>query len=164
MAHDTIGDMPDQARVLVAVVTRLRDLAAARDEGWYRIPLARAPRALQAEYLAFYQTASFGAERWAVRYLAQVRAVSIATRAALLPEEAGHPRAGERYYRFALGPLLALPQPLPSRRLRRVAFIPTTAGQLLRARDLTELWRPIEDAQAGWEQLWGAGVNQITSR
>src|SRR5919198_261991 len=95
------------ARVLVAVVTRPRDLAAARDEGWYRVPLARAPRALHAEYLAFYQTAAFGAERWAVRYIAAVRAVSIATRAALLPDEPRHPRAAERYYRFALGPLQA---------------------------------------------------------
>ena len=77
-----------------------------------------------------------------MRYLAAVRAVGIATRAALLPDEAGHPRAGERYYRFALGPLLALPAPLPSRRLRRITFIPTTYGQLLRARDVAELWRP----------------------
>jgi hypothetical protein len=155
-----IEDIPNDARILVAVVTRPRDLAAARDEGWYRIPLARAPRALHAEYLAFYQTAAFVSERWAVRYLAEVRAVSIATRAALLPAEAEHPRAHERYYRFAIGPLLALPAPVLSRRLRRVAFIPTTAGQLLRARDLTELWHPDEDATSGWEELWGAGLNR----
>ena len=155
-----MDDIDPNARILVAVVTRQRDLAAARDEGWYRIPLARAPRALHAEYLAFYQTAVFGAERWAVRYLAEVRAVSIVTRATLLPEEAGHPRARARYYRFAIGPLLALPAPLLSRRLRRIAFIPTTAGQLLRARDLTELWHPDEDAAAGLEELWGAGVNR----
>src|SRR5262249_12664413 len=155
-----MDDIPNDARVLVAVVTRPRDLAAAREEGWYRIPLARAPRALHAEYLAFYQTPAFGAERWAVRYLAEVRAVGITTRAALLPDEAGHPRAAQRYYRFALGPLLALPQPLPSRRQRRIAFIPTSAGQLLRARDVAELWRPDEDAAAGWDALWGAGVNR----
>jgi hypothetical protein len=157
---ESIDEIDHSARVLVAVLNRPRDLAAARDEGWYRIPLARAPRALHAEYLAFYQTAVFSSQRWAVRYLAAVRAISIATRAALLPAEANHPRAGERYYRFALGPLLALPVPLHSRRLRRVAFIPTTAGQLLRARDLTELWHPQEDASDGWDELWGAGVNR----
>jgi hypothetical protein len=155
-----MNDIDPNAPVLVAIVNRLRDMAAARDEGWYRIPLARAPRALHAEYLAFYQTAAFGPERWAVRYMAEVRAVSIATRAALLPAEAGHPRAHERYYRFALGPLRALPAPLRSRRLRRVAFIPTTAGQLLRARDLNELWRPEEGIAAGWDELWGAGINR----
>jgi hypothetical protein len=153
-------DIDDNARVLVAIVTRPRDLAAAREQGWYRIPLARAPRGLHAEYLAFYQTAAFGAERWAVRYLAEVRSVGVAARALLLPEEASHPRAGQRYYRFALGPLLALPVPLPSRRLRRISFIPTTAGQLLRARDVAELWRPPEDAEDGWDMLWGAGVNR----
>ena len=154
-----LEDIDPGARVLVAVVTMPRDMAAARGGGWYRVPLARAPRALQAEYLAFYQTAAFGEERWAVRYLAAVRAVGVATRAALLPEEAGHPRAAERYYRFALGPLLALPVPLPSRALRRITFIPTTLGQLLRARDVAELWRPAEDA-SGWDIVWGAGVNR----
>jgi len=155
-------NIPHDARVLVAVVTRPRDLLAVREQGWYRIPLARAPRALHAEYLAFYQTAAFGAERWAVRYIAAVRAVSIATRLALLPDEPQHPRATERYYRFSLGVLQALPFALPSRRLRRITFIPTTAGQLLRAHDVAELWRPLEDAAAGWEGVWGAGVNQIT--
>lgn len=156
-----IDDISPNARVLVAIVNRPRDLAAARDESWYRIPIARAPRALHAEYLAFYQTAVFGSERWAVRYLAEVRAVSIATRATLLPAEVGHPRASARYYRFAIGPLLALAVPLLSQRLRRVAFIPTTVGQLLRARDLNELWHPDEDAADGWEELWGAGVNRV---
>src|SRR3954471_2127791 len=155
-----LDDIPTEARLLVAILNRPRDFAAARDEGWYRIPLARAPRALHAEYLAFYQTAVFGSERWAVRYLAPVRAVDITTRATLLPAEASHPRANERYYRFAIGPLLALAVPLLSRRLRRIAFIPTTIGQLLRARDLNELWHPDEDATDGWEELWGAGVNR----
>jgi hypothetical protein len=148
------------ARVLVAVITRPRDLAAARDEGWYRIPLRRAPRGLAAEYLAFYQTAAFGAERWAVRYMAAVRAVEIAARAALLPDEPGHARASERYYRYVLGPLQPLPAALPSRRLRRISFISTTYGQLLRARDVAELWRPLDAAAAGWDELWGAGINR----
>src|SRR4029079_12994331 len=114
-----VDEILPSTRVLVAVVSRPRDLAAARDEGWYRVPLARAPRALHAEYLAFYQTAAFGTERWAIRYLAAVRSVGLATRIALLPDEPGHPRAHEHYYRFALGPLLALPVALPRRRLRR---------------------------------------------
>lgn len=155
-----IEDIPADTRVLVVVVTRPRDLAAAREAGWYRIPLARAPRALHAEYLAFYQTGAFGAERWAVRYLAEVRSVAIVTRAALLPDEATHPRAGERYYRLGLGPLQALPFAVPSRRLRRVTFIPTTAGQLWRAGDVAELWHPREDATVGWEDLWSAGINR----
>jgi len=49
---------------------------------------------------------AFGSERWEVRYLAEVRAVSMVTRAALLPAEAGHPRARER--EFVLRPLAEL--------------------------------------------------------
>jgi hypothetical protein len=135
-----MDDIDPNARILVAVVTRQRDLAAARDEGWYRIPLARAPRA----------------GRCAIWPRCAPSALSRAPRCC--PRRpATHARA--RYYRIAIGSLLALPAPLPSRRLRRIAFIPTTAGQLLRARDLIELWRPDEDT-AGWEELWGAGVNR----
>lgn len=147
------------ARVLVVVVTRACDLASVQ-EGWYRIPVLRAPRALHAEYLAFYPTAGCGAARWAVRWYAAIRAVTLATRAELLPAEAGHPRASQRYYRFALGEICELPAPLPSRRLRRVSFIPTSMRQLLAARDLTELWQPAAPTPgAGWGSLWGAGVN-----
>jgi hypothetical protein len=144
--------------VLVAVVTRPRDLALAREAGWYRIPLRSAPRMLAVEYVAFYQTAAFGAERWSVRYMAPLRSVSVARRRDLLPDEPEHPRADERYYRLALGSLQPLAVPLPSARLRRITFITTTYGQLLRARDVRELWRPVEAALGGWEQIWGAGI------
>ncbi|HNP86938.1 MAG TPA: hypothetical protein PKK78_12405 [Kouleothrix sp.] len=157
---DDMREVDTSARVLVAIVARLRDFAAVREEGWYRIPVARAPHALHAEYLAFYQTAAFGAERWAVRYYAAVRAVTIATRAQLLPDEAAHPRAAARYYRFALAAVQQLPLSLPSRRLRRISFIPTTFGQLLTARDVAELWRAPASSCPGWESVWGAGVNR----
>lgn len=147
----------DEARVLVAVVTRPRDLALARDEGWYRVPLGRVPPRFAADYLAFYQTGAFGAERWAVRYYAPVLSYSIATRRELLPDEPEHPRAGERYYRVTLGPLAALALPVPAARLRRVAFIATTFGQLRRASDVRELFRPEEDRRPD-DGLWGAGL------
>ncbi len=153
--------IPSDAPVLVAVVTRPADLARARDEGWYRIPLRHAPHPLAAEYLAFYQTAAFGSERWAVRYLAPIRRVGLALRHELLPHEARHPRAGERYFRFELGPLRPLPAPVPSRRLRRIVFIPTSYGQLLRASDVAELWHPPGEP-AGMAAVWGAGVGRRT--
>jgi hypothetical protein len=153
--HDDEPD--DEARVLVAVVTRPRDMALARDEGWYRVPVARVPPRLAADYLAFYQTAAFGAERWSVRYYAPVLRYSIAPRRELLPDEPDHPRAGERYYRIALGPLASLPLPVPAARLRRVVFIATTFGQLRRARDVRDLFHPEEDQRPD-DGLWGAGL------
>lgn len=148
----------DEARVLVAVITRPRDLQLAREQGWYRIPLAHLPRQLAAEYLAFYQTAAFGVERWSVRYYAPIRRYRIATRRELLPDEANHPRASARYYCLELGPLAELPLPVPAARLRRLTFITTTFGQLRRARDVRELWHPEEDDWSLGDDLWGAGM------
>ncbi|MGQ9549840.1 MAG: hypothetical protein ACUVSY_13495 [Roseiflexus sp.] len=158
--HDAGGsfldDIPTGAPVLVCVVTRIADFDRIR-AGWYRVPVGRARVSLTADYLAFYQTAAFGAERWSVRYLAPVCAVGLAYRYELIPDEPHHPRAATRYYRFALGPLLMLPVAVPSRRLRRVTFIPTTFGQLLTARDIVDLWQP--SPAASEIPVWGAGVN-----
>jgi len=145
----------DAATVLVAVVTRPRDLQLAREQGWYRVPLARLPRRFAADYLAFFQTAAFGPERWAVRYYAAVRRYRLATRRELLPDEPAHPRADERYYRVELGPLAALPLPVPAARLRRVTFIATTFGRLRLASDVRDLFAPDPPPP---DDLWGAGL------
>jgi hypothetical protein len=147
----------DTDRVLIAVITRPHDLELARAQGWYRVPLERAPQQLGADYLAFYQTATFDAERWSVRYFASILRYRIVTRRELLPDEDTHPRADERYYRIDLGPLQELPLPIPAARLRRISFIATTFGQLRRARDVRELWHPSEDELLG-DDLWGAGL------
>jgi hypothetical protein len=154
----TQAELPDDdARVLVAVVTRPRDLELAREQGWYRVRLAHLPRPLAADYLAFYQTGAFGAEGHAVRWYAPLLRLRLVTRLELLPDEPAHPRAGERYYKLEIGPLEALPLPVPARRLRRVLFIPTSFGQLRRATDLRELWDPPEAADRG-DDLWGSGL------
>lgn len=147
----------DLARVLVAVVNQPRDLALAQTAGWYRIPLARAPAQLAADYLAFYQTAAFGSERWAVRYYAPILRYRLATRLELLPDEPAHPRANERYYRIELGAVTSLALPVPAAKLRRVAFIATTFGELRRARDVRDLFHPAEDDEPD-PGIWGAGL------
>lgn len=150
-------EIEDTARVLVAVVSRLRDLELARREGWYRVPLAHLPARFAADFLAFYQTAAFGVERWSVRYYAPVLRYRITLRRDLLPDEPDHPRAAERYYRVELGPLATLPLPVPAARLRRVSFISTTFGQLRRASDVRELFHPDEDSVPP-DDIWGAGM------
>ena len=153
----TQPELPDDdARVLVAIVQRPRDLALARDEGWYRVPLKRVPPHFSADYIAFYQTAAFGAERWCVRWYAAVLLYAVVARSELLPAEAAHPRANERYYRVELGQLTELPLPVPAARLRRVAFIATSFGQLRRASDVRELWRPSVGGPG--DDIWGAGL------
>ncbi len=130
----------EDARVLVVIMNNERDFAIARDEGWYRIPVRRAPRQVAADFLAFYMTAAFGGERWTIPYLAPVLRYRLMRRRDLLPEEADHPRADEWYYKVELGPMRRLPRPIPSRRLRRVTFIPTTLHRLLNAEEINDLW------------------------
>jgi len=141
-----------EERVLVAVVKSPADWERIRDEHWYRIPVARAPRQLAVQYLAFYHTARFPELRWQVRFYAPVLRYSVLSRRELLPKEPDHPRADALYYRVELGVLAALPHPVPSQRLRRITFISTTLGRLLRAQDVAELW-PREMAR---DRLWRA--------
>jgi very-short-patch-repair endonuclease len=145
-------ELSSSQRVLVAVMNTPRDLEIARHEGWYRIPLRRAPRRVGADYLAFYQTKAFDDEKWAINYYAPTRRYHLATRAQLLPEEANHPRATEPYYRVEIGPLQRLPRPIPSRRLRRITFIPTTLEHLLSAEEINDLW----DRGSREDRLWEA--------
>ncbi len=140
------GDAP----VLVAVMRDRADWARLLAEGWYRVPARRAPPQMAADYLAFYHTAAFPAEKWSIRYYAAVRGVRVVRRRDLLPAEAEHPRAGDAYFRFDLGPVLTLERPVFSRRLRRVTFIHTTLERLQTAGDVSELWitQPLR------ERLW----------
>lgn len=161
MTKESPAPAPD-AGVLVAVMADPRDLARARDEGWYRIPLARAPRQIAAEYLAFYQTGSFEpAERWAVRWIAAVRGYHLTTRRELIPEEPGHVRAGDRYYRVDLGPLERLPHPIPSRRLRRITFIHTTWDRLMAAEEINDLWVRSPAKERLWRALQAVGLEGL---
>lgn len=139
-----------EARVLVAVMNNARDFALAREEGWYRIPVSRAPARIGADYLAFYHTAAFAREKWHVCYYAPVLGYRIMSRVELLPGEPDHPRAADKYYCLRLGALRELPRPIPSLRLRRVTFISTTLERLLAAREINDLWEPRCPAEHLW--------------
>lgn len=134
-------DLDRSAPVLVVVVNNRRDWRRVVEEHWYRIPLKHAPHPVAAEALAFYLTRPFGADAWQVAWYAPTLRYQLATRRELLPDAPDHPRADERYYRIALGPMRRLERPIPSRHLRRITFIPTTFGQLLTATDVAELWQ-----------------------
>ena len=147
-------------RVLVAVINNQRDLDIAHERGWYRIPVKRAPRRVGADYLAFYLTGAFPEDqRHQVSYYAPIRAYRLATRAALLPDEADHPRAQDSYFKIEIGPLQQLARPIVSRKLRRVTFIPTTLARLLNANEINDLW----DGGSLQDELWAAlKTNDIT--
>ena len=133
---------------LVGIVTRMKDWELVRSKHWYRIPVRTAPEGLDGiRYLAFYKTRLFGSEKWTVSWYAPVRAIRRKTRRELLPEEPGHPRAGAEYYVVELGELMRLPRPIPSRRWRRIVFIPTSIERLFHAQEINDLFKvsPIEE-------------------
>jgi hypothetical protein len=145
---------PDSALILVAVIPEPRDLEIARVLGWYRIPLRRAPKVVDVDYLAFYQTAAYGEEdRWQISSVAAVRGVELTTRGELLRDEADHPRAREEYYKIQIGALQRLPQPILANAWRRVTFLYTTGEILRQARTINDLVVKNEDRSLLWQSL-----------
>jgi len=128
-------------RVLVGVMNKQRDFALARDEGWYRIPAHHAPVCTtDAAILAFYFTAPFGEEKWAIHWYAEVRGHELVRRRDLFPDEAAHPRADDRYYKLQIGPLIPRTPPIPSMRWRRVTFIESTWDRFSAAEEINDLY------------------------
>ncbi|HWQ83761.1 MAG TPA: hypothetical protein VN363_04295 [Anaerolineales bacterium] len=145
--------IPPSALVLVAVINQPRDLEIARLLGWYRIPLGRAPKVVAVDYLAFYQTAAFGAEKWRIQTVAPLLGHELTTRAELLRDEPDHPRAQAMYYKLQLGPLQSLPQPIIAKNWRRITFLYTTGEYLLNAETVNDLVIETEERQSLWQAL-----------
>ena len=140
--------------VLVAVMNEPRDLEIARLLGWYRIPLRSAPKVIAVDYLAFYQTAAFGAEGMAIQYIAPVRGHELTTRADLFKDEPNHPRASHEYYKLQLGPVERLPRSLSARKWRRITFFYTIGEYLLAAGSVQDLVVTSSDErQTLWHNL-----------
>ncbi|MFM8320072.1 MAG: hypothetical protein ACKOC5_04070 [Chloroflexota bacterium] len=150
---DFTGLPAPNALVLVTLLKEPRDLEIARLLGWYRIPLRSAPRVVAVDYLAFYQTAAFGEQRWQVEYVAPVRGHELTTRGELLRDEPHHPHAGHEYYKIQIGPLARLPQPVRAEKWRRMTFLYTTGEYLLRAHTLHDLVLQDEERLYVWQAL-----------
>jgi len=144
--------------VLVAILKDKRDLEIARLLGWYRIPLRTAPKTVAVDYLAFYQTAKFGAEKWAIHHVAPVRGHELTTRAELLRTQPDHPRAAEQYYKVQIGPLERLENPVPSRSWRRLTFLYTTGEKLLAATEINDLIVQSPERERLWQALRERGL------
>ncbi|MEW5986703.1 MAG: DUF559 domain-containing protein [Chloroflexota bacterium] len=143
--------MTKRGEVLVAIMNNLLDFAVARDEHWYRVPVGSMEKWLKnrwpPQWLAFYQTKEFGDEAHAVTYYARVLNVSQVYRWQLFPNEPRDEKAERRYYKLTLEPLRRRPQPILSRRWRRIVFITTTWEKFKRAAEINDLFddSPLED-------------------
>jgi hypothetical protein len=146
-------DISPTSLILVAVMNNPRDLEIARLFGWYRIPLRSAPKVVAVDYLAFYQTGSFGPDRWCIQFVAPVRGHELTTRRELLRDEPDHPHANREYYKIQLGPLFSLPRPIPAGTWRRITFLYTTGEYLLEAETVNDLVVHNEERQVLWQAL-----------
>ena len=142
--------VPKESLILVGILPELRDLEIARLLGWYRIPLKSAPKVVDVDYVAFYQTSAFGEEhRWKIEYFCPVHGHELVTRAELFRDEIDHPRAKEEYFKISLGPVEQLAQPITAGGWKRV-----TLGELLnKANTINDLVVRSEERQVLWQNL-----------
>jgi hypothetical protein len=110
------------------------------------------------DWLAFYQTAKFGEDKWAINYVAPVRGHELTTRTQLLRTQPDHPRADEPYYKVQIGPLERLPRSIPSRKWRRITFLYTTGEKLLAAEELNDLIIQSSEREMLWQALRERGL------
>jgi hypothetical protein len=145
---------PSNALILIAVMPDRRDLEIARLLGWYRIPLRFAPKVIDVDYLAFYQTGSFGEEaRWQIAAFAKVHGHELTTRKELFRDEPDHPRSNEEYYKIQIGPLQILETPIVSTSWRRLTFLYTTGDLFCTARTINDLVVHSEERDILWKSL-----------
>jgi hypothetical protein len=144
--------------ILVAVMPSPRDLEIARVLGWYRIPYRKAPKTVTVDRIAFYQTAKFGAEKWAIHYTAPVFGHELMARADLLRGEPKHARADEQYFKLQLGPLERLERPIPSLKWRRITFLYTTGERLAAAAEINDLIIDGDERRLLWTALKERGI------
>jgi very-short-patch-repair endonuclease len=143
--------MSTRGEVLVAIMNNPLDMVIARDQHWYRIPVHSVENILKKrwppQWLAFYQTKIFGDDAYAVNYYARVLGIRMVFRWELFPEQPKDEKGLRRYYQLLLSPLQRLPQPVLSRRWRRIVFIPTTWEKLVNAVEINDLYdeSPLED-------------------
>lgn len=132
--------MYPEDRVLVGVINRKRDLDNARNKGWYRIPQARIPQGIHAEYIAFFLSSAFKEKNGGIHYYARRAGVELAYRRDLLPQQPDHPRANEVYYKVQVGQVVEKKPPILNPTHRPVTFIHTTWDRFVYARQIRDLY------------------------
>ena len=139
--------------MLIAILNKPADFAILRDDLWYRIPIASAPKPWPPEWLAFYQTKIFSNAAFAVRYYGHISKIKTVIRREIFPQEIHNPKSDRKYYQIFIDRLQELPKPILSRRRRRIVFIPSTLHKLTNAVEINDLYHgsPLEDRM--WAML-----------
>lgn len=143
--------MPKAGEVLVAILNNQHDLAIARQQHWYRIPVSSMRKWLAKrwppEWIAFYHTKALAPLSYGVYFYARVIEIRRTSRWQIFPDQPHDRRGNRQYYQILFEPLRLLPQPILSRRWRRIIFIPTTYEKFFSAVEINDLYddSPLED-------------------
>jgi very-short-patch-repair endonuclease len=146
--------MPNRGEVLVAILNKQLDFAILHDKLWYRIPVSSVEKWLKErwppKWLAFYQTKTFGEEKHAIHYFAEVLNIREVRRWQLFPDEPHDDKSTRRYFQVFVKSIHRLPKPIYSRRFRRIIFIPTTWEKFVNAAEVNDLY----DESSLEDKLW----------
>lgn len=140
--------------VLIALLKEKDDQYYADVEHWYRIPTSTKQVPLMVrnksiKYIAFWFPKIYENDKWSVQYYAEVKNISI-VKGKDIKYQTGHPKANKEYYKIEFDRVEELPNPIYSKRGRRILFITTTQEHLKTAQELNDLFyeSPLE------EKLW----------
>jgi very-short-patch-repair endonuclease len=149
--------MAKQGEMLVAILNEPLDFAIARDAHWYRIPVESVEKILKEKWpprwVSFYQTKAFPRHPHAILYYARVRDIRKAYRWQLFPDRPRDEKSNREYFQLFLGPLQKLPNPIYSRRWRRIVFIPTTWRKFKQAVEINDLYSGSTLEDKLWAEL-----------
>ncbi len=136
--------MSYRGEVLVAIINNRLDFAIAHEKHWYRIPVGSQEKWLKdrwpPKWLALYQTRKLGLNAYAINRYARVLSIRESVRSELFPDQPPDEKSNRLYYQLFLNPLRKLPNPIYSRRHRRIIFIPTTCEKFSSAQEINDLY------------------------
>jgi len=142
--------------VLIALMNNRGDFRIAQEDRWYRIPVKSAPENVRdgsVRYLAFYHTKVFGDQAFSIRWYSEIYRITVVRRCELFPDLRNDPKAEREYYKIEFRELRPLPEPIISRRLRRILFISTTSTRFQQAKEINDVFHESPIEETFWDAL-----------
>lgn len=149
--------MTTKGEVLIAIMNKALDFSILRERLWYRIPVVNKTKLLKdkwpPKWMAFYQTKKFNHEAFSINYYGEVSDIQEVSRWELFPEKANDEKKNDKYYKISFSSINLLPKPIPSRRLRRIVFIPTNWDRFSTASEINDLFMESNLEEVIWAQF-----------
>jgi hypothetical protein len=92
--------------------------------------------------------------------VAPVTGYELALRIDLFKDEPEHPNAMNEYFKMELGPMRALPAPIPAKDWKRITFFYTTGELLAKAKTIADLQVPAEERGMLYRAIREKAINE----